>query len=143
MSDATFDSWPSPSSALAETPFPSGPWIGFFNYCAGGRRYRMDLLLNFANGKITGEGSDRVGPSIVAGRYDQTSNECWWIKTYISAHHVTFRGYREGKGIWGTWEIGSAWKGGFHIWPLGDEPEEELVGTIIESTPATPERVTG
>jgi hypothetical protein len=56
---------------------------------------------------------------------------------------VTFRGFREGKGIWGTWEIGSAWKGGFHIWPLGDEPEEELAGTIIESTPATPERVTG
>ena len=27
---------------------------------------------------------------------------------------------REGRGIWGTWEIGRADRGGFHIWPLAD-----------------------
>ncbi len=86
----------------------------------------MDLLLNFQQGRIQGEASDRVGPSIVSGRYNVSACECWWIKTYISAHHVTYRGFREGKGIWGTWEIATAWRGGFHIWPLGEEPEEAL-----------------
>ena len=28
-----------------------------------------------------------------------------------------YRGFREGKGIWGTWEITIRDHGGFHIWP--------------------------
>jgi hypothetical protein len=31
---------------------------------------------------------------------------------------VFYRGFREGKGIWGTWEISVIGHGGFHIWPL-------------------------
>lgn len=31
---------------------------------------------------------------------------------------VFYRGFREGKGIWGTWEITNFAHGGFHIWPL-------------------------
>jgi hypothetical protein len=132
------DSSPASFAAMTDTPFPSGPWTGFLNYCAGGRRYRVDLLLSFEQGTISGEGTDRVGPSLVSGRYDVESCECWWIKTYIGAHHVTYRGYREGKGMWGTWEIGTGWRGGFHIWPLGDEPEDELHAAIEQSTPAQP-----
>jgi hypothetical protein len=30
---------------------------------------------------------------------------------------VFYRGFREGKGIWGTWEIKIWLHGGFHIWP--------------------------
>jgi hypothetical protein len=30
---------------------------------------------------------------------------------------VFYRGFREGKGIWGTWEITIQYHGGFHIWP--------------------------
>jgi len=30
---------------------------------------------------------------------------------------VFYRGFREGKGIWGTWEITPFDHGGFHIWP--------------------------
>jgi hypothetical protein len=30
---------------------------------------------------------------------------------------VAYRGFREGKGIWGTWEITVLNRGGFHIWP--------------------------
>jgi len=40
-----------------------------------------------------------------------------WTKTYIGAHDVFYRGFREGKGIWGTWEITVHARGGFHIWP--------------------------
>ena len=45
--------------------------------------------------------------------------ECHWTKTYLGSHEVFYRGFREGKGIWGTWEIGGGlWgRGGFHIWP--------------------------
>ena len=38
-------------------------------------------------------------------------------QTYPGRHSVSYRGFREGKGIWGTWELG-AYRGGFHIWPL-------------------------
>lgn len=111
---------------MSDTPYPSGPWTGFFVYCTGGRRYRMDLLMNFAGGKITGEGADPMGPSLLSGRYDAEAGECWWLKTYVGAHHVVYRGYREGGGIWGTWQIGNGWRGGFHIWPLGEEPKDEM-----------------
>lgn len=102
----------------------------------------MDLLLSFEDGKISGEGSDRVGVSIVIGRYSPANGECWWLKTYLSAHHITYRGFREGAGIWGTWEIGSAWKGGFHIWPLGEEPEDEAAAMIEESAAPVEARAT-
>ncbi len=77
----------------------------------------MDLQLTFANGQMTGEGQDDVGPFIIRGRYDAASRECYWTKTYIGGHDVFYRGFREGKGIWGTWEIAQRWRGGFHIWP--------------------------
>ena len=35
----------------------------------------------------------------------------------MGAHDVFYRGFREGKGIWGTWEISNLSHGGFHIWP--------------------------
>ena len=48
---------------------------------------------------------------------------------YIGAHTVFYRGFREGKGIWGTWEIEILSHGGFHIWPRaageGDAREEK------------------
>ena len=33
----------------------------------------------------------------------------------------SYQGYREGKGIWGRWEIGLLGHGGFHIWPKGSQ----------------------
>ena len=78
----------------------------------------MDLVLTFANHTLSGDGRDDIGLFFVAGRFDQTRGECYWTKTYIGAHHVFYRGFREGKGIWGTWEIGADGRGGFHIWPL-------------------------
>jgi len=77
----------------------------------------MDLHLEFSNGMMTGEGNDDVGPFVIKGRYDAGTRECYWTKSYIGAHDVFYRGFREGKGIWGAWQIKVLAHGGFHIWP--------------------------
>ncbi len=102
-----------------EDEFTSGPWTGFYTY-PGGRRERMDLSLTFREGKVTGSGSDPVGPFRIAGGYAASSGEAWWTKTYPGAHDVSYRGYRDSRGLWGLWEIRPGWSGGFHIWPKGE-----------------------
>ncbi|HWH70534.1 MAG TPA: hypothetical protein VNT26_14195 [Candidatus Sulfotelmatobacter sp.] len=101
---------------MSDSLFPSGPWTGFYNYYPGDR-HRMDLHLSFAMGRISGHGSDDIGRFTIKGHYETASGECYWTKTYLGAHDVFYRGFREGKGIWGTWEIALYSHGGFHIWP--------------------------
>ena len=113
--------------------FPSGPWTGFYTYAGKSGKHRMDLSLSFANGRMTGDGSDPVGLFVIAGCFDAGSGECHWTKTYPGAHDVFYRGFREDKGIWGTWEIQQRARGGFHIWPLGEENAEEM--ELIEEEP--------
>src|SRR5262245_42958128 len=83
----------------------------------------MELRLNFAGGNVTGEGRDWVGYFILRGRYFLADATCNWNKQDIGKHTVYYRGFNEGKGIWGTWEIPDAppefQRGGFHIWPEG------------------------
>lgn len=111
---------------MSESTFPSGPWTGFYNYHPGSR-HRMDLHLSFANGAVTGEGNDDIGRFIIRGRYEEATRECYWTKSYLGSHDVFYKGYREGKGIWGTWEIGVLAHGGFHIWPRQSEAGETAV----------------
>lgn len=125
--------------------FPSGPWIGFYTYVAHNGRHRMDLALEFGNGTITGEGTDDIGPFVVRGRYDAKSKECHWTKTYVGMHDVFYSGFRQGKGIHGTWEVGQA-AGGFKVWPLasgadGDEAEPEENLQPVEAVDAVGELV--
>ena len=101
---------------MSDDLFPSGPWVGFYNY-GPGDKHRMELGLTFRNGNMTGDGTDDIGAFAIRGRYDSTNLECYWTKSYLGAHDVFYRGFREGKGIWGTWEIGIFDHGGFHIWP--------------------------
>ena len=112
---------------MSDELFPSGPWVGFYNYQPG-ERHRMDLRLTFANGQMTGDGNDDIGRFWIRGRYDAMSRECHWTKSYLGAHDVFYRGFREGKGIWGTWEIKGFTHGGFHIWPkpTGDTEAESM-----------------
>jgi hypothetical protein len=117
---------------VSDDLFPSGPWKGFYNYNPGDR-HPMALLLTFAGGQISGTGDDDVGAFLVRGCYETASGECHWTKSYIGRHDVFYRGFREGKGIWGTWEIGNSLRGGFHIWPLGADAAEEA---ITEQEPA-------
>jgi hypothetical protein len=111
----------------------------------------MSLYLAFANGSINGDGQDDIGRFLIRGRYDSASLECHWTKSYIGAHDVFYRGFREGKGLWGTWEIGSEGHGGFHIWPRqagqGEEQTEttdlaEPVEAIATAVTAIKETVT-
>src|SRR2546423_682668 len=88
----------------------------------------MELNLTFSQGAMSGDGRDDVGLFLINGKYDVQSRECYWTKTYMGAHDVYYRGFREGKGIWGTWEIGIFARGGFHIWPVGASEGEEKVG---------------
>jgi hypothetical protein len=104
---------------VSEDLFPSGPWTGFYNYQPGDR-HRTDLDLTFANGLMSGDGTDEVGRFLIKGHYDATTRECYWTKSYVGAHDVFYRGFREGKGIWGTWEITIMDHGGFHIWPRAE-----------------------
>jgi|SRR5215475_4815636 len=112
--------------------FPSGPWTGFYNYGRSTRKHRMDLALSFADHAVTGDGNDDIGRFFVTGRFDGTNGECYWTKTYIGAHDVYYRGFREGKGIWGLWELPNE-SGGFHIWPVGEQESEHGQESAEES----------
>ena len=106
---------------MSDSEFPSGSWTGFYSYQQFPGKFRTDLILTFQHGRMTGEGNDTVGPFVISGHYNTASKECHWTKTYVSSHDVFYKGFREGKGIWGTWEIGELARGGFHIWPLEDD----------------------
>ncbi len=120
---------------MSESLFPSGPWTGFYNYGAGSPRHRMDMTLTFANARMDGDGRDDVGIFLIKGRYDGASGECHWTKTYVGAHDVFYHGFREGKGIWGTWEIRTWSRGGFHIWPRAEGAGEAEVEHQEAETP--------
>ncbi len=86
----------------------------------------MDLKLEFSKGRMHGEGADGIGYFVIAGRYSEKDRECHWDKTYVARHTVSYRGFREGKGIWGTWDLREI-KGGFHIWPITEGPPPDLL----------------
>ncbi len=119
---------------MSDDLFPSGPWVGFYNY-GPGERHRMDLNLTFSNGSLEGDGNDDVGRFLVKGRYDASSRECHWTKSYPGSHDVFYRGFREGKGIWGTWEISLLAHGGFHVWPRAAGEGEERSTAAEQADP--------
>lgn|GEM_PF-529849 len=121
---------------MSEALFPSGPWTGYYKYSGQSAKHRMDLHLQFTNGRVTGEGIDDIGRFSIRGHYDARELECYWTKTYVGAHDVYYRGFREGKGIWGVWEIGLRARGGFHIWPKGAEEGDSQVAQAEEPVPA-------
>jgi len=114
------------SAALESDPnWPSGPWIGYFLQPSLPGKHLMELRLTFQQSVMTGEGRDWVGDFTIRGRYEVETGECYWTKRYVGKHDVFYKGFNEGKGIWGVWEIppeqnfGFLARGGFHIWPEG------------------------
>ena len=99
--------------------FSSGQWVGFYTYSSRSREFLMDLVLEFKQGILSGEGYDGIGGFVVAGVYSLVTNECNWKKTYVGRHTVEYRGFGENNGIWGTWTLPGA-RGGFRIWPLSE-----------------------
>ena len=126
----------STSPAVETDPrFPSGRWLGFFLDRRMPGRHEMELELTFRDGKLSGEGRDFVGEFLVRGHYQLEDGNCSWIKQYIGAHSIGYRGFNEGQGIWGTWELLPAlWSvtGGFQIWPEG--MEQSAADQLDEST---------
>lgn len=106
-----------PADLETDPRFPSGPWSGFFLQKPFPGRHWMELELTFRQGRLTGNGRDWVGEFTMDGTYDLDDGKCTIAKQYLGRHCVDYRGYNEGKGIWGTWEIPSFGSGGFHIWP--------------------------
>ena len=119
-----------------DSRFPSGPWKGFFLQPGSPTRHRMELNLSFRQGNLRGEGRDPVGEFLIQGRYDVADGKCWWTKRYVGRHDISYTGFNEGKGIWGTWvwdeRRSPSWRGGFHIWPaaMGDPTGETLAEAI-------------
>jgi len=95
----------------------------------------MDLNLTFANGSMTGDGNDDIGRFLIKGRYQTDTRECHWTKSYVGAHDVFYRGFREGKGIWGTWELNIFGHGGFHIWPQAAGEGEQQTEIAQQTEP--------
>ncbi len=107
---------------MPDNDFPSGPWTGYYQYPSG-QRGHQDLVLQFADGRLSGSGSDELGTFAVVGSYDCANKEAQWQKRYPNGHRVDYRGFREGPvpGIWGVWHIPGNWSGGFHIWPVSEK----------------------
>jgi hypothetical protein len=113
---------PNPSDLETDPRFPSGPWTGFFLDRRVPGRHMMELQLTFQNGVMQGEGRDYVGKFLVRGKYQTSDGQCYWTKRYVGKHDIFYRGFNEGKGIWGVWELTFLHlklQGGFHIWPEG------------------------
>jgi len=103
---------------------PSGPWDGFYLYGSGvSREHPMPSQFQFANGLITGAGSDDIGAFSWKGTYDLASMTCSMTKSYVT-HTVDYQGHIDENGIWGTWRL-SFGSGGFHLWPNKPAEEEE------------------
>ena len=99
---------PQPDNLETDSRFPSGEWVDFYIQPSISRdRRRMGLCLTFRSGLLTGEGMDGVGEFLIKGRYDLKSGEVTSHKYYVRQHSVFYRGWNEGKGIWGVWEISS------------------------------------
>jgi hypothetical protein len=112
--------------------YPSGRWDGFWVQSGWGRQPMLPLTLRFADGLITGEGHDMVGPFTFAGEYDDSTGEVRMVKQFIGRHQVLYIGRPDGEGsILGTWYIAHQDSGPFLLRPVlqkptGDEPIYEI-----------------
>jgi hypothetical protein len=112
--------------------YPSGRWEGFWVQEMWGRQAMTPFYLNFASGRVTGEGKDMVGRFTFSGTYDETTGELRLVKQYIRKHQVLYVGRPDGEGsIQGTWSLGPGQTGPFLLRPAlakptGEEPIQEI-----------------
>ena len=100
----------------------------------------MQIMLEFKNGVITGDGQDDVGAFTFKGTYDLNGMTCQFIKFYVK-HSINYQGQIDENGIWGKWFnkvnkppemdeelfkkiVATLGSGGFHIWPSKKEFSE-------------------
>ena len=108
--------------------FPSGLWEGFYTYYMGpdAAQHWMSFHLDFADGLVSGGGSDDIAGFSWKGTYQKGNLTCNMTKYYPS-HNVIYSGYVDENGIWGTWKI-QLLTGGFHIWPKAKGKNEQEEG---------------
>jgi hypothetical protein len=97
--------------------FVDGLWSGYYVQLG---RHPMKLHLQFQDGRVSGHGSDNVGPFSIDGAYNAGTLDCSWFKRYEGAHTVHYEGRLTSATIEGKWKIGSGgWlaSGAFVIWP--------------------------
>jgi hypothetical protein len=107
----------------------SGNWTGFYLEPHNPNRGWMHLYLEFSpEGRISGEGTDYVGPWHANGLVDSDQGTVQWVKQYLGQHQVQYSGLVTDRGIVGQWRISSWLSGQFHIWPVqrGDIQAEYL-----------------
>lgn len=128
-----------PAPDETDPRFPSGPWTGFYLQKERPGKHWMELRLTFRQGTMTGEGRDSLGQFLIRGRYQLDDGSCHFVKKYVGRHDVFYRGFNEGKGIWGTWEIPPLWKGGFQIWPEGmPDPTQQRLSAAADAPVEAP-----
>lgn len=112
--------------------YPSGRWDGFWVQEVWGRQPMSAFALRFADGAVSGEGRDVVGPFTFEGEYDTRTGAVRMVKQYTGKHAVLYLGQPDGEGsIQGTWHIGDWHRGSFLMRPVlrkptGDEPIQEI-----------------
>jgi len=109
--------------------FPSGRWGGY--WIQVGRRGTMELDLQFQNGRVFGDGRDKVGDFVVSGTYRPETGTCELHKAYLGQHTVDYDGVGSADGIRGAWTIVESdglgvTRGTFHIWPIGSGAGEAM-----------------
>lgn len=102
----------------------------------------MDLVLEFRDGTMLGEGWDDIGLFDIDGRYSTENLTCSWKKMYYRKHTVHYEGSRVSRGIRGTWTLRGI-QGDFHIWPIGATAALDIAQSAIsEEVPLTAQPVT-
>lgn len=112
-----------------------GRWRGYWEQITWGRQ-PMRLTLRLGDGEVDGEGDDIIGPFTFQGQYD-THGHVTMTKQYIGRHQVLYDGTYDGEGtIFGTWSIGTRWRGPFVIrleaadrQGMGELASEQIVAT--------------
>jgi hypothetical protein len=90
--------------------FTSGTWTAFWTAYpdwAPPAESAHSLELTFADGRVSGEGTDWVGEFVIGGTYDEATQRVAYTKAYVGKHSIEYTGQRDAEGnISGEWQLG-------------------------------------
>jgi hypothetical protein len=90
-----------------------------------------DVVLQFAEGIISGEGNDCIGPFRFQGTCD-SQGAVVMIKQYLGKHQVLYQGQYDGEGtMFGRWSIGPFDSGEFLLSLVADRAASAEVAEIF------------
>lgn len=105
---------------------------GWWEQAGYGRQSMNGLVMDFADGGLTGNGEDVIGPFVMIGRMD--GEQIHIHKQYLGQHSIDYDGTTSGEGVYfGYWsslgEVGGKWSIKVHA--VAD-------GEVTEITPIVP-----